>query len=195
MRVLLLLLITSVITTSCFKEPQKKHYYQIYYNNKKLDLKQINKIVRIKRFQVDKAYKRYNVIYRISPHELFYYRTHLWAVKPDDMVTDMVSTHVKQAGMFQEVLRKLEKRPDYEITGRILALDQIQSVDRWFARIIIVFNLVEFGSGKLIATYTHEDRREVFHPEPVYAIRAMSEMMERGVNLFLKKGHEAISHR
>ena len=95
----------------------QKHYYQIFYNPEENLKDTTKKIVRIKTFEIDKVYKRYNLVYRISAHELFYYNTHFWAARPADMLTDLITSHIKKTAIFKEVITKLEKKPDFIITG------------------------------------------------------------------------------
>ncbi len=176
----------SLVIIGCFSSNNTKHYYQVFYAGELRFDKPVNSIVRVKTFEIDKIYKKYNIVYRTSPYEMFYYNNHLWAVKPDDMITDAVTNHIKQSGMFSEVISKLEKKPDYVISGRIVALDEIDSGDRWYARAALLFTVSDFMSGKVLYSHYFDRRKEVFNSEPVYIVRAISEIIEEETAKFLK---------
>lgn len=169
----------------------KKHYYQIYYNPDD-SFPARDSVVRIKTFYIDQVYKRYNLVYRDSKYEMFYYNYHFWATRPAYIVTDVILRHVKSSGMFKEVLLELEKKPDYVITGRIVALDRINSGERWFARASMEFVIKDFHTDEVLASHYFERRKEVFNRDPVYIVRALSSLIEQETSEFLKKVDEKI---
>jgi len=194
-RLFLLILLSVIFFTGCFfsNNNSNKHYYQIYYKPKVSNRSPVDKIVRIKPFQIDKIYKRYNVVYRTSLFELFYYKTHLWAVKPDYMITDITYKHIKSSNLFKDVISKLNKKPDYVITGRISALDELDSGDKWYARVGIEFICRDFSTGDIIATHKFEKRKPVSNKQPVYVVRAMGEIIEQEIETFLNKVNNEVS--
>ena len=179
--------LAAFVLSGCFGSSGKKHYYRLYYRPNPAHVEQITATARVKTFEIDKVYRRYNLVYRTSPYEIFYYPNHYWASRPEDMVTDLVYNHLKEAGLFSDLIVKLDKTPDYEITGEILELDQFDSGDRWYAHFVAVFTLKEFKTGRILVSHRIDARREVFDPEPVQAVRAIGEMIEKEIEAFIQK--------
>jgi len=179
--------IAVIMFAGCFGSSGKKHYYRIYYRPNPARVQQITATVRVKTFDIDKVYRRYNLVYRTSPYEIFYYPNHYWASRPEDMITDLVYTHLKEAGLFSDLILKLDKTPTYEISGEIIEIDQFDSGDRWYAHLVAVVNLKEFSTGKILVSHRIDARREVFSPEPVQTVRAFGEILEKEIETFIQK--------
>ncbi len=170
-----------------------RHYYQIYYKPKPILGRQVSGTVRIRTFDVDKIYRRHNLLFRTSPYEVFYYNTHFWASRPADMITDLVAAHVKETGLFSDVIMQLDRRPDYVMTGRIRALDEIDSDDIWFARVSMIFELKDYRTDRTIITHSFDRRKEVHNQRQVYVVRAMGEMLEEEIEKFFNKIYEKLN--
>jgi ABC-type uncharacterized transport system auxiliary subunit len=193
---LIVFIIAASIFPSCGLFGSKapvRHYYQIYYKPKPILGRQISGTVRIRTFDVDKIYRRHNLLFRTSPYEIFYYNTHFWASRPADMVTDLILSHVKEVGLFSEVIVQLDKRPDYVLTGRILALDEIDSDDIWFARVSMIFELKDYKTSQNIITHSFDRRKEVVNQKQVYVVRAMGEILEEETEVFFNKIYEKLN--
>ena len=90
-----------------------KHYYQVYYQPKESSQQPIKATLRIKTFNSDKVYKKYNLVYRTSYEEMFYYNTHFWASRPDDMITDLVANHFSKQHVFTDIVLTMDKKQKY----------------------------------------------------------------------------------
>ncbi len=171
----------------CFGSQGQKHYYRVYYRPNPAPVAQIEATARVKTLEIDKVYRRYNLVYRTSPYEIFYFTNHYWASRPEDMLTDVLYNHLKTAQIFSDLIIKLDKTPDYEISGEVLEIDQFDSGDRWFAHLNMVLTLKEFKTGKVLVSLPVEERREVFGPEAVQTVRALGEMMDKEIEKFIQK--------
>jgi uncharacterized lipoprotein YmbA len=187
---LILIAIALAFISSCSlfsSRNNKKHYYQIYYKAKKREGKPIRETVRVKKFEVDNIYKRFNLVYRKSAYELFFYRTHLWASRPSEMISDVLANHIREAELFSDVIVKLDRKPRYVITGRVEALDKIDSKDRWFARVAISMVVKEFDTGLEIVSHSFDRRKEVFNSSQAHIVRAFGEIIEEETEAFFDK--------
>ena len=194
--ILMIFILAVGATTSCSLFGSKstvRHYYQIYYKPKPVLGRQISGTVRIKTFDADKIYRRHNLLFRTSPYEIFYYNTHFWASRPADMITDLIASHVKGAGLFSDVILQLDRRPDYVFSGRILALDEIDSDDIWFARVSIIFELKDYKTERTIITHSFDRRKEVLNQQQAYVVRAMGEILEEETEIFFNKIYEKLN--
>ena len=124
--------------------------------------------------------------------QLFYYFYHYWAVRPQDMLTDVIFYHLKQSGIVTKPLAELDRNPDYVIVTRLLSLDEIDSEEQWFARISMSLSLVDLNTHKTIASHTFDERQEVKNHQPVFVVRAFSSILEQQTEIFLKKADEAL---
>ncbi len=192
-----LLFVVSLFTASCSlfsSKTQDKHYYQIYYNPKNSDKPPIEATLRIKTFEADKIYKRYNLVYRTSFEEMFFYNTHFWAARPAEMITDLVANHVTKQKVFSDIIISMDKKPDYVMSGRIIALDEIVSGEKSYARVSILFELKDYKTDTVVVAHTFEKRREIQgqNPKPVYVVRAMGEIIDSEIDVFISKIYETL---
>ena len=149
--------------------------------------------LRVKTFAVDKVYRRHNIVYRKSLNEMFYYNTKFWASKPADMITDVVANHVIEAELFSDIILELTRRPDYILTGRVLALDEVDSGEKWFARVAIIFELKDYKTDRTLVSYSFERRKEVKNKDVVYVVRAIGEILEEETETFFNKIYETLN--
>ena len=194
--VTLLLIAVSLCLSSCSllssSKQHEKHYYQIYYRPKDGAKPPIEATLRIKSFDADKIYKRHNLVYRTSFEEMFYYNTHFWASKPADMITDLVANHISKQQVFSDIIISMDKRPDYVVSGRILALDEIVAGEKRFARVSLLLELKDYKTDTVVVAHTFERRQEAADKKPVYFVRAMSEIIDSEIDVFISKIYDAL---
>ncbi|MGI6394640.1 MAG: ABC-type transport auxiliary lipoprotein family protein [bacterium] len=170
-----------------------KHYYQIYYTPAKTLGKKIAGTVRIKTFETDKIYRIHNIVKRKSQNEIQYYTSHFWASRPTDMVTDQIAKHVSEIELFSDVIMQLDRRPDFVLTGRILALDLVDSDEKWFARAALVFELRDYKSDRTVIAHSFDIRKEVPSKRIVHVVRVIGEIIEKEAETFFNKIYESMN--
>ena len=169
-----------------------KHYYQVYYQPKENSSQPIKATLRIKTFNADKVYKKYNLVYRTSYEEMFYYNTHFWASRPDDMITDLVANHFSKQQVFSDIIISMDKKPDYVLSGRILAMDEVIEDEKSYARVAINFELKDYKTEEVVVAYSFDKRKEADGKKPVDVVRAMSDIIESEVEVFISKIYETL---
>jgi len=172
-----------------------KHYYQVYYQPKESSQQPIKATLRIKTFTADKVYKKYNLVYRTSYEEMFYYNTHFWASRPDDMITDLVAKHFSKQQVFSDIIITMDKKPDYVLSGRILAMDEVIEDEKSYARVAINFELKDYKTEDIVAAYSFDTRKETEGKKPVDVVRAMSEIIESEIEVFISKIYETLESK
>ena len=185
---LIVCLLSLFVVSSCSLFSSKaplKHYYQIYYQPKKSSAQPINATLRIKTFDADKVYKRYNLVYRTSLEEMFYYNTHFWGSKPSDMITDLVASHLSDQHVFSDIIMSIDKKPNYVLSGRIRALDEFVEGEKSFARVSIVFELKDYKTNEVILVHSFERRQEAAEKKPSAVVRAMGEIIGSEMEVFI----------
>ena len=164
-----------------------KHYYQVYYQPKESSQQPIKATLRIKTFNSDKVYKKYNLVYRTSYEEMFYYNTHFWASRPDDMITDLVANHFSKQQVFSDIIITMDKKPDYVLSGRILAMDEVIEGEKSYARVAINFELKDYKTEDIVVAYSFDKKKEAEGKKPVDVVRAMSEIIASEIEVFVSK--------
>ena len=195
--VLIVGILTLFAVSSCSLFSSKaplKHYYQVYYQPPVGPEQPIKATLRIKTFDADKAYKKYNLVYRTSFEEMFYYNTHFWASRPDYMITDLVANHFSKQRIFSDIIISMDKKPDYILSGRILALDEVIEDEKSYARVAIIFELKDYKTADVIVAHSFDTKLETKGRKPVDVVRAMGEIINSETEIFISKIYETIEH-
>lgn len=178
------LLVVGVLLTSCFggSSPQRT-YYTIQYPPQSIWRYEAPRYpieVRVTRMEADAAYDRQEMVYRSNPHEFKYYYYRLWSAKPRKMMREVVHRHLRQTNLFRSVTLEIDDRlPDFDLEIELLAIEELNAdQETWFAHLSMRFALKRFSTGSRVWEYSFDERREVYNREPVYVVRAMSELAE-----------------
>jgi len=148
--------------------------------------------VQIQTFDIAGAYSLSEIVSRRSLYELRRDPLHVWGQRPRDMITDVVGQYLRNAQLFTRLASErdlLDRRPDYILNGTIRALERFDSEDRWFARILMSMQLVRQEDGKVIwrGEITADDEIEVFNADMQYTVQAMSEILRRKMEQFIRQ--------
>lgn len=136
--------------------------------------------VRLKDFSIAEAYRRNQIVYRASAHEMRFYNYELWAVKPEYLVTDMLFRHFRDARMFQELTRSVEQEEaDYILKGEVTALEEYDNEDQWYAHLALAMSLQNSRTLEVVWSHTWDYRKKVQRQEPVFVVRELSVLLER----------------
>jgi ABC-type uncharacterized transport system auxiliary subunit len=169
-----------LLLCGCSSVPES-HYFAMSYVllPKESGEPLVNAAVRVRAFDITSAYDQERLVYRYSPYEFQYYNYMLWAVKPQRMLTDLFVQHLQHIELFSSVgMEYGEQRPDYEISGMVQAVEELDSGNEWFAHLAFVVKLSRFGDEKATWTYQVDAKKQVFNKAPVYVVKALSELME-----------------
>jgi ABC-type uncharacterized transport system auxiliary subunit len=136
--------------------------------------------LRLKEFSIEEAYARPQIVYRQSPYELQYYFYQVWAVKPTQMITDLVYKHLATANLISTIVRRYDEgsKPNFELSGTIEALDEYDSDQVWFAHMALRFQLTRLSDGRVIYTRRFDNRKRVFQNDAQNVVKEMSSIME-----------------
>jgi len=173
----------AAILVVCAKPPSKQYYTLNYVPPSMARRIMPNPyacVVRLKEFSIEDAYNRLQIVYRLSPYELRYYNYRFWAVKPTRMATDLLFKHLNSVELVSGVVRRFDegRKPDYEISGNIEALEEYDSEDLLFAHITMRINLTRLSDGANLYSRHFDIRKKVFRREADFVIREMSQIME-----------------
>lgn len=136
--------------------------------------------LRVRPLDITLAYDKQEIVYRTSPYEFQYYWFKLWAAKPQKIVSELIASHLMHTGMVDEVTTKiLDRLPDYELSGEVVAIEELDAEEVWFAHLAMRLSLVRFEDGQIVWQGSFDDRKRVYERQPVFVVKAMSVLLEQ----------------
>jgi len=141
------------------------------------------KTVQIRKFTIDPAYQRSNIVYRESNYTFMFYDLDLWASRPDQMLLKAGTKYIEQSGLFAKGSKAA--KPDYEILGNI---DAIEEVDEGSSRyghldVTLTFRKTE---GATLFEKEYDEKLAMDGSEPEHVAKAVSRLYGRFMEDFLK---------
>ena len=182
--ILILSLFCVFCTISCFnKKAPQRTYFSIDYalgTQPKYTSPKYNADIIVQNITSALAYDRQEIVYRANPYEFQYYWYRLWASKPRKMLRELITGHLRYTQMFSHVSSTIEdKMPDYMLDVEIQSIEELDVSDReWYAHMALQFTLQRVSDGKNVWTYAFDARRAVADNQPVYVVKAMSELLD-----------------
>lgn len=183
----LALLLTSLLfiltQASCFnsKTPERS-YFSIDYTlgtQPRHQEPKFNATLVVQNVSSILAYDRQEIVYRNNPYEFQYYWYRLWASKPRKMLRELITGHLRYTQLFSEVVATIEDRlPDYALDVEIMAIEELDaSKTEWYAHMALQFTLMRMIDNTVLWNYSFDARRPVATNQPVYVVKAMSELL------------------
>jgi ABC-type uncharacterized transport system auxiliary subunit len=181
-------LLAGALLCACSAVPENRYFMMAYALLPPKAAPRVEVAIRVRQFDIAPAYDQERLVYRYSPFEFQYYNYMLWAVKPQKMLTDLFRKHLSQSGRFAAVAGEFgEQRPDYELSGMVDAIEELDAGDEWFAHLSISLRLSRYGQEEALWTGVIEQRRKVFNKQPVYVVKALSEILEQETDRIIEE--------
>ncbi len=137
----------------------------------------------VRNFTMGEAYLRPELVYRTSAHEMLYHWQHRWAVRPEQVVSDMSRKHLTEARVFRTIQDQYdEDQPAYELRGRVGSLEEYVTEAHRYAHLDLRLTFVRLSDGKVLWSQIFDVRREVQGAEPVFVVRALSTLLEASMD-------------
>ncbi len=190
------MLVLVALALGCASVPDFTYFTMAYSLLPHRDKQQtIAESLRVDDLDITPAYDKDKIVYRFSPYQFQYYNYMLWAVKPNKMVTGLVVRHLEHSGLFKAVSRDYgDTRPQYEMSGVLESIEELDSGNEWFAHIAFTLRMTRFRSDTVIWSYRVDKKKRVYNKEPVYVVKALSELMEEGMNQVVEDLRGFLSH-
>lgn len=139
-------------------------------------------LVRVRNLDAEDAYDKFQIVVRRSPYELRYSDSNVWAVKPYQMVSDIIARRFVEIGTFSSSTRELgETRPEFTLGGELHAIEVYDANDIWYAHLALSLTLIRFSTGERIWNFTYDDRKLVSSASFSHAVRALSELLDEAI--------------
>jgi ABC-type uncharacterized transport system auxiliary subunit len=116
------------------------------------------------------SYRQNRLLYREGPQEakVAFYEDRRWASAPTELITLAIVPHLRQSGLFEKVILEQGDTPaDYLLRGKIVALDEVDKADGYYAQVGLEVELFRLGDGrKLLWTETIQHQRKTTVRDP-----------------------------
>jgi ABC-type uncharacterized transport system auxiliary subunit len=179
----LFLLIAAAIVTGCFGARSEVRSYYVLAGEP-FDLQRRNEptfhgAVRVRNLNAEDVYDKFQIVVRKSPYELQYSDGNVWAVKPYQMVSDIIARRMIESNTFPAATRELgELRPEYTLGGELHAIEVYDSNDLWFAHLAVTLTLNRFADGERLWSMRFDERKQVATQSFSHAVRTISELLD-----------------
>ena len=178
-------ILAAMTLTACFggstSEPTR--YYTLAVEN--IDMPSAGNAsgrLQVRKFTIEPAYQRANIVYRESAYDFMFYDLDLWASRPDHMVTQVVAEYAVKSGLFESVEIKGNSKPAFEISGNISAIEEVDEGSSQSARLAIEISFRKVDSNEALFEKRYEGKEPMDKREP----RAMAEATSKLLGKFME---------
>ena len=178
----LLTVLAAMTLTACFggstSEPTR--YYTLAVEN--IDMPSAGSAsgrLQVRKFTIEPAYQRANIVYRESAYDFMFYDLDLWASRPDHMVTQVVAEYAVKSGLFESVEIKGNSKPAFEISGNISAIEEVDEGSSQYARLAIEISFRKVDSGAPLFEKRYEGKEPMDKREPRFMAEATSKLLAK----------------
>ena len=178
------LFLAALALTACFggstSEPTR--YYMLAVEDISMPSGNAKGKVQVRKFTVDPAYQKANIVYRESAYDFMFYDLDLWASRPDHMITQVVAEYAVKSNLFESVEIKGSSKPDFEISGNVSAIEEVDEGSSQYARLAIEISFRKVDSDVALFEKRYEGKQPMDKREP----RAMAEATSKLLGKFVE---------
>lgn len=132
--------------------------------------------VHVKKFTIDPAYQRTNIIYRESPYDFSFYSLDLWATRPEQMLTQVAGEYLVKSNMFKSVDLKPMGKPDFELLGNVDAIEEIDEGSSQEAHLAMQLTFRKVGEDAPLWEKRYDERQSMNKRDAHSAAEALSKL-------------------
>lgn len=177
-----IVLLVTFTLTACFggsaSEPTRYYTLAIENINTPSTYKANGK-VQIRKFSVDEAYQKSNIVYRESAYDFMVYDLDLWASRPEHMITQVASEYITRSHLFQSVEIKSSSKPDFEIVGQLDAIEEVDEGNLQFARLALKLSFRKTENDSILWENRYDEKLAMSKREPHYMAESTSKLLAK----------------
>ena len=132
--------------------------------------------VHVKKFTIDPAYQRTNIVYRESPYDFMFYDLDLWATRPEQMLTQVAGEYLIKSNMFKSVDLKPMGKPDFELLGNVDAIEEIDEGSSQEAHLAVQLTFRKVGEDAPLWEKRYDERQSMSKRDAHSAAEALSKL-------------------
>ena len=145
-----------------------------------------DKRLQVRKFTIEPAYQRTNIVYRESAYDFMFYDLDLWASRPEHMLAQVASEYLTKSNMFKGVETKPTGKPDFEFLGNIVAIEEVDEGSSQYARLAIQLTFRKTESDQTIWEKSFDEKLSMDNREPRTTAESISKLfgkyMEEALN-------------
>ena len=145
-----------------------------------------DKRLQVRKFSIEPAYQRTNIVYRESAYDFMFYDLDLWASRPEHMLAQVASEYITKSGLFKSVETKPTGKPDFEFMGNIIAIEEVDEGSSQYARLAVQLTFRKTESDRAIWEKSFDEKLSMDNREPRTTAETISKLfgkyMEEALN-------------
>ena len=145
-----------------------------------------DKRLQVRKFTIEPAYQRVNIVYRESAYDFMFYDLDLWASRPEHMMAQVASEYLAKSGLFKSVETKANGKPDYELLGNIVAIEEVDEGSSQYARLAIQLTFKKTDSDEVVWEQAFDEKSSMGDREPRTTAETISKLYGQDIEQFLK---------
>ena len=172
--------LAAMTLTACFggsaSEPTR--YYTLAVE--KIDMPSAGEAsgrLQVRKFTIEPAYQRNNIVYRESAYDFMFYDLDLWASRPEQMVAQIAAEYLEKSGLFASVDNRSGAKPELELLGHIDAIEEIDEGSSQYARLSLRLTLQKPDADAPLWEKRFDERESVGSREPRLVAEAISKLL------------------
>ncbi len=173
------LALLALLTFACSSSGVLTRYYTLAADSKIQASKTYPHKVVVKKFTVDPAYNSSNIVYRESPYDFMSYNHDLWATAPDHQITNILTEDLKQSGLFEKVEQRASEMPDYEITGHLISIEEVDEGSNRYARVAVEVSFRDVKKDSTLWMQTFDEKEALAGNEVREIAKSASKLVNR----------------
>ena len=132
--------------------------------------------VHVKKFTIDPAYQRSNIVYRESPYDFMFYDLDLWATRPEQMLTQVTGEYLIKSNLFKSVDLKPMGKPEFELLGNVDAIEEIDEGSSQYAHLAVQLTFRKVGEDAPLWEKRYDERESMGKRDAHSAAEAISKL-------------------
>src|SRR6056297_450686 len=114
----------------------------------------IDEFCEVEKVAIYPAFETRQIANRSQSHQISYYSSHEWAVRPAEVLTNMLVDFMEEKGMFKRVATRYWKvSPAYKIETTIYQLEVVNEDNGLAAHLKLEFRLVNADTQEVLTKY------------------------------------------
>ena len=135
--------------------------------------------------EINSLYESNKIVNRSDSHEITYYKSHQWAVRPSVAIREMTLQHLEDSKLFEGIsIRYLNKIPDYKFETLLRKLEVIEDEESFAAHLEIEFR-IKNKSGEMLANHIAQRTEKLAEKDMNLFAGKVSNIIHEELDLFI----------
>ena len=138
-----------------------------------------DKRLQVRKFTIEPAYQRTNIVYRESAYDFMFYDLDLWASRPEHMLAQVASEYLAKSNLFKNVESKASGKPDFELLGNIVAIEEVDKGSSQYARLAVQLTFRKTESEEALWEKSFDQKMSMGDREPRTTAETVSKLFSK----------------